>query len=282
MGSVAHHGHAPEDVSPAGALVLFGSGPVLGAHVAAMFAQKGFHKIVLLSRNLARLQEDAAFVRQAAPQTIVETVTVDLADVDSVRAAIGEVEARLHGTPLELVIYNAARTVLTQMLQLPVHEVQADINISAGSLYVVAQWAHPLLAVAAERPGFRPAILVTGGKGWEDPPPKFFSLATSKGAQRTLSWAMHKAFAPTGVHVSYISIGGPINNDVALTQPGYVALEVWKEFAQPRGPGHWERAMVDPSYAPYKAQEHAAWHAAVAACPRWRGKQVVMPERHND
>jgi NAD(P)-dependent dehydrogenase (short-subunit alcohol dehydrogenase family) len=52
-----------------GALVIFGSGPGIGVHVASRFARGGFEKVVLVSRDAARLRNDAFIVYSTAPQT---------------------------------------------------------------------------------------------------------------------------------------------------------------------------------------------------------------------
>ena len=91
------------------ALVVFGSGPGIGRNVTSLFAERGFSKVILLSRDANRLKEDASFVKSAAEGVSVSTTTIDLADTEDVRKALGEVERELEGTQLEAVLYNAAR-----------------------------------------------------------------------------------------------------------------------------------------------------------------------------
>lgn len=96
-----------------GALVIFGSGPGIGVHVASRFARGGFEKIVLLSRNQRRLSDDAFIVYSNAPQVQVSTITVDLTVPADLDRALQEIEYILAGTPIECVHYGRWFTGVT-------------------------------------------------------------------------------------------------------------------------------------------------------------------------
>lgn len=66
-------------VSPSAsfALLIFGSGPGIGRNVAMLFAERGFRKVVLMSRNKERLAQDADLVRSASADVDVHEITVD-------------------------------------------------------------------------------------------------------------------------------------------------------------------------------------------------------------
>ena len=113
-----------------GALVVVGSGPGIGSHVAALFAQNGFERIVLMSRNAMRLSADATIVRSSVPEAIVDTVTVDLAQTKSVESALKDVDRHLNGTPLECVFFNAARSGTSKVLGWPGEAFQRDLHVS--------------------------------------------------------------------------------------------------------------------------------------------------------
>lgn len=113
-----------------GALVIVGSGPGIGSHVAARFARGGFKKVILLSRNLERLSIDAIVVQSAAPGVDVDIVSVELANTNEVRQAMAEVSRRLNGMSLECVVYNASRINRTPPLLLPVEDLQYDMHVS--------------------------------------------------------------------------------------------------------------------------------------------------------
>lgn len=112
------------------ALVVFGSGPGIGRNVAALFAERGFSKVILLSRDGNRLKEDANFVKSARASVSVSTITIDLADTDNVRTALGKVDLELEGTQLEAVLFNAARVGQSKILEFPAESLETDLRVS--------------------------------------------------------------------------------------------------------------------------------------------------------
>lgn len=112
-----------------GALVVVGSGPKIGSHVAALFASRGFDKVVLMSRDAQRLEQDASFVKSKAAGAAVEIVTIDLSDSNSVRDALQEVGRRIEGTPLECVLFNAARIGSSKMLEWTPEQLENDLKV---------------------------------------------------------------------------------------------------------------------------------------------------------
>jgi NAD(P)-dependent dehydrogenase (short-subunit alcohol dehydrogenase family) len=117
-------------MSVRGGLIVVGSGPGVGAHVAATFAQQGFHKIVLMSRNKDRLKDDALLVKAAAPQTTVDVVTLDLVEYELVETQLEEARWRLGEVPLECIFFNAARAGRSKLLEWPVVNLQRDLQVS--------------------------------------------------------------------------------------------------------------------------------------------------------
>ena len=112
-----------------GALVVFGSGPGVGRNVAALFAERGFEKVILMSRNASRLAEDADFVRSACAETSVHQIPVDLADADEVQESLERVDECLKGTSLECVLYNAARLGKSQFFEFPATHLENDLRV---------------------------------------------------------------------------------------------------------------------------------------------------------
>lgn len=136
--------------TPHSALVLFGSGPGIGRNVAALFAERRFRKVILLSRNAQRLEEDAAFVRKSAAdagvseEVDVSTTSVDLADSAAVTATLSAVGKQLEGTPLEAVLYNAAHLVAIPILEYPTEELETDLRVcvAGGMPYDEGVWMY--------------------------------------------------------------------------------------------------------------------------------------------
>lgn len=111
------------------ALIVFGSGPGIGRNVAALFAERGFGKVLLMSRNKERLAQDADFVRSASSGVNVQEITVDAADSDSVRQALEKANKALGDTPLEFVLFNAARLGPSKFFDFSAEELEADFKV---------------------------------------------------------------------------------------------------------------------------------------------------------
>ena len=116
-------------------LLLFGAGPGIGDNVAAAFASAGIEHIVLLGRNTERLSnQDAPFVRKAAPSVKVDTLTADLSDLDSIPQVLNDLDNLTRGDDIEVVYYNAARIKPTDpVLDVGVQEINEDFRVSETS-----------------------------------------------------------------------------------------------------------------------------------------------------
>ena len=82
-----------------------------------------------MSRNQDRLKEDAKRVTDAAPDTNVDVVTVDLSSTDSVRDSLAEVDKKLAGTPVEFVLYNAARVGPSKLFEWKPEDLEKDLRV---------------------------------------------------------------------------------------------------------------------------------------------------------
>jgi NAD(P)-dependent dehydrogenase (short-subunit alcohol dehydrogenase family) len=111
------------------ALLVFGSGPGIGRNVATLFAERGFRKVLLMSRDKQRLAQDAHLVRSAGAGVDVQAITVDAADTDSVRQALEKADEALGGTPLEFVLFNTARTGPSKFFDFSAEELEADLRV---------------------------------------------------------------------------------------------------------------------------------------------------------
>lgn len=113
--------------SPSRTLVVFGSGPGIGNHVAAEFASHGFNHIILLSRNETRLQDDKAFVAKANSNIKVDTLRLDLSDLSSIPPTLKKIEQLAGDTAV--VFFNAARIKMTEALEVPIAEIEEDFKV---------------------------------------------------------------------------------------------------------------------------------------------------------
>ncbi|KAF2718889.1 putative short-chain dehydrogenase [Polychaeton citri CBS 116435] len=111
-------------------ILIFGSGPNVGQHVARAFAAKGY-KIALVSRN-PKEQDSANQVNIAS----------DLSDPDAVIDAFTKVKSLL-GLP-SVVVYNAAAATQNEPkhpLSLSLTDFTRDLNVNTVSAFAAAQQA---------------------------------------------------------------------------------------------------------------------------------------------
>jgi short-subunit dehydrogenase len=116
-----------------GALVIFGCGPGIGVHVASRFARGGFAKVVLLSRDAARLRNDAFIVYSNAPQVEVSTVVADLASPMELQHALRKIADILGETPIECIHYNAAKASRTFFLEESALDLRTNLEVRGKS-----------------------------------------------------------------------------------------------------------------------------------------------------
>lgn len=56
-----------------------------------------------------------------------------------------------------------------------------------------------------------------------------------KAAQKNMVQSMAKLFAPRGVHVGLITVGGPVDPSSETLNPANIASRTWELFEQPKG-----------------------------------------------
>lgn len=112
-------------------LILFGAGPGIGNHIAASFAATGISHVILLSRNSQRLQSsDAPFVTKSNRNVKVDTLRLDLADLNSIPAVLKELDDLTKGEDVEVVFFNAARIKpVESALSVDVSEIEEDFKV---------------------------------------------------------------------------------------------------------------------------------------------------------
>lgn len=213
-----------------GALVIVGSGPGIGSHVARTFSSHGFTRIILLSRDPSRLEEDAKFIRSATPSANIFTLAIDLSKTSEIPSALSQVDKALGDTPIEVVVFNAARVGPSTLVSWPMEELELDLRIKVTGCYAVAQWAIPkLLAVKNTR---KPAFLCTSGSIYKDPVPEVFSLSVCKAGQHNLVHSMHKKYKEEGVYCGLVVVGGVVGDDHPQCNAENIANKTWALYEQ--------------------------------------------------
>lgn len=135
-------------------LVVIGSGPGIGSHVARQFAKQGFSKIALVARNSTQLVKARISVEEAirGANVVVKTYSVDITDSEKLKTTLEQVEIDLG--PPEVVFFNAARVLPSTLLETSDDEMVYDFKVRnyvslqyVVSLDVDARWrimVHPL------------------------------------------------------------------------------------------------------------------------------------------
>ncbi|KAJ5409145.1 short-chain dehydrogenase [Penicillium cosmopolitanum] len=112
-------------------ILILGSGPNIGHHVAQAFATKGY-KVALASRSL---KEEASNADQIH-------ISADLSDPHSVKSIFSKVKASL-GLP-SVVVYNAsagAPNNPADPLSIPLADFSRDLHVNTTSAFIAAQQA---------------------------------------------------------------------------------------------------------------------------------------------
>jgi NAD(P)-dependent dehydrogenase (short-subunit alcohol dehydrogenase family) len=113
-------------------LVVIGSGPGIGAHVARQFVEHGFAKVALVARNQQQLDIDRASVEQAlgaGANITVKTYAVDITDTPKLAATLDQISDALG--PPEVVFFNAARVLPSTLLEADEDGIIYDFKVCA-------------------------------------------------------------------------------------------------------------------------------------------------------
>ncbi|KAF2154538.1 hypothetical protein K461DRAFT_319083 [Myriangium duriaei CBS 260.36] len=114
-------------------LLVLGSGPRIGASIAASFANDGYH-VALASRKGTDTRTDEGYL----------SIRADLATLESIPGVFDAVKTEFGAAP-SVVVYNVAVLRVPpdehDLFCIPVEGVIADVNIMAISSYVAAQEA---------------------------------------------------------------------------------------------------------------------------------------------
>ncbi len=162
-------------ISP-GSIFVVGSGPMIGSHVARLFATHGFSHVVLFSRSAINLSRDALFIASAAPSTSVKTYAVDVTDHTMFSSVLEQAVLDV-GVP-EVVIYNAARINYGIVGQYAPIDIVEDFKVLNLGLYTTASLLLPRLRKLTEtHPEAHPALFVTSGAIIHQPFAPVFSLS---------------------------------------------------------------------------------------------------------
>ena len=207
-----------------GAIVI-GAGPGIGVSVARRLAREGL-PVGVIARSRATVDAALAAVPGAAG------ATADVTDEAALRAALDAIVAR-HGVP-EVLVYNAALIQGDAIGDLTAaqHLEAWAVNV-VGAITSVAHLG-PRMADAG-----RGTIVLTGGM--PEPVPDVASLSLGKAGLRALTQLLATQYAPAGIHVATVTVGGVVAPGTAY-DPDEIADHYWRLHEQEAGA--WEREVV--------------------------------------
>jgi len=212
-------------------LLVFGSGPGIGNHVAAEFASHGFTHIILAARNQQRLQESAAFIKSKSPSpdsVQIDTIQVNLADLESLPSVIKNIEKLTE--KVDVIFYNAARLYDGKGLETSYQDIDEDLKITTLALHIISQWAIPhLQKMAASDPTAtaKPSLLVTNSHLPWDPVPALLSLSLTKAAQANLVTSYYRAYKDAGIHIGLVRVQGVVADEKKRLNAKNIGEETW-------------------------------------------------------
>lgn len=223
----------------AGPIFVVGSGPMIGSHVARLFAKHTFTNVVLLSRSTDNLSRDVSFVTSAAPSAGVRTYAADVTDEATLTAALEKAVSE-NGKP-EVVVYNAARINYGMFGQYSQEDILVDFKIPNFGLYTTAKVLLPhLQSLAKSHPDAHPALYVTSSALIHQPFAPVFSLSMAKAAQASLVKLL-AAENKDVVHVALVTVGGQVTPEEEVNNPANIATKFWELYEQKKG--SWDLEM---------------------------------------
>ncbi|KAK5996547.1 hypothetical protein PT974_01882 [Cladobotryum mycophilum] len=224
-------------------LVVIGSGPGIGRHVALAFAAKRYNKVALVARNPAKLKQDQEAVEAVVPGKLtVKTYSANINDGQQLSDVLVQIEHDL-GTP-ETVFYNAAQVVPSKLLEVEEDYMVQEFKTTCTGVHVAAKWGIPLLQKLGETdPNSRPTFLVTSSLLPADPIPDLFVLSMVKAAQKNMVQSMAKTWGHE-IHIGVLTVGGVVDPSFETLNPLNIASQAWKWFDQPKGQQTFEMEIL--------------------------------------
>lgn len=203
-------------------VVVVAAGPGLGLAVARRFAREGA-AVGLVARSPDRVEELAAGLRSAG--ATVATAVADVADAESLRAALADLGGRL-GDPTVLV-FNGSAWVEGRPTEVSLADFERGLRVGVGAALVSLQAVAPAMRAAG-----RGTVLLTGSVAAEQPSVGAATVGVAKAALRNLARSAHRELAPDGVQVVTVTIRGVLQGPKAL-DVDQIAAAYWELHGRP-------------------------------------------------
>ncbi|KAK3356584.1 hypothetical protein B0T25DRAFT_449672 [Lasiosphaeria hispida] len=211
-------------------ILVLGAGPGIGRNVTSLFASKRYNNVVLIARRADSLEVEKKAIEEAVGSRVtVKTYAVDTTKTEELLNALDDADAAF-GKP-EVVFYNAARVLPSELFAHSVEDIEYDLKINVSALYTISQRYIPHLVELAKTDVWsRPALIVTSSALPQNPIPQLFALSLAKAAQRNLVQSLSLTYTSEGVHVGVINVAGPVTLEDKIRNPSNIARKTWEWF----------------------------------------------------
>jgi len=226
---------------------IVGVGPGLGLALARRFAER--YAIAMVARNEEFLSAAAAEISGAGGRALA--VGANLADTPQIERAFARIRAELGAA--EVMIYNAAMRPFGRLMETKPSTFETTWRVNTFGAFLCSQQVVPDMLKAG-----RGAILFTGATAGVKPFATSAAFGPAKFALRGLAQVMARDLGPSGIHVAYINVDGPIDN----------------QRTRERIPGAADDDLLKPA-----AIAEAYWHLAHQDRSAWTQELDVRPFR---
>ncbi|KFY54220.1 hypothetical protein V496_07323 [Pseudogymnoascus sp. VKM F-4515 (FW-2607)] len=213
-------------------VLILGSGPNIGKHVARAFATKGY-KVALASRSLTEADSTADQVH----------ISSDFSNPESVIKTFSKVESLL-GFP-SVVVYNAAAVTQNDPkdpLSLPLDAFTRDLNVNTNSAFVAAQQA--VLAFKELPDSASRTFIYTGNILNTTTIAPFLDLGVGKSATAHIIQSASQAYADEGLKFYYSDERKADGTPASLGIDGQAHAELYLQLAEAKSQGPWHQTFV--------------------------------------
>ena len=201
-------------------VVVVGAGPGVSGSVARLFAGKGYDV------GLVGVHEPAlAELREAMPDSDVQTVVADLTDTEAATLAIRTLGD--HFRRIDVLHFNPSAFREKDPLELTVAELLQDVALGVGALLTTVQAARPYLSAGGR-------VTVTGSMAADEPWHRAASLGVQKAGVRNLVHSLDATLEPDGIRAVSVTVRGTLAKDGSFT-PDRVAEAIHAAAFQDEG-----------------------------------------------
>ncbi|KFX86929.1 hypothetical protein V490_08715 [Pseudogymnoascus sp. VKM F-3557] len=213
-------------------ILILGSGPNIGKHVARAFAAKGY-KVALASRSLKEADSTADQLN----------ISSDFTDPESISKAFSKVKSLLG--PPSVVVYNAASAKLNDPkdpLSIPLADFNRDLTVNTNSAYLAAQQA--VLGFKELPDSASKTFIFTGNITNIVPVARLLDSGVGKSATAHIIESAALAYADQGFKFYYSderkADGAPVYSAVNGEAHG----ELYLQLAEGKSQGPWQQTFV--------------------------------------